>query len=190
MKRLLAPALIIVAALAASGLALTARGSDDTDGPSVVAPDGTDSEDAASTSTVNLVQIEGLGAMLADAEGRVLYAADEEAADPDVLCTDACEEFWEPLAAGSGAPTGAPGVSDLDVAERPDGTAQVTHQGRRLYTFTLDSPGEATGEGFSDTFSDQRFTWHAVVVDQTSGGGTVTADTPGTAGDLYDLPES
>jgi predicted lipoprotein with Yx(FWY)xxD motif len=189
MKRLLAPVLIIVAALTA-GLALAARGSDDTDGPSPVAPEATDSETAASTSTVNLVEIEGLGAVLADAEGRVLYAADEETADPDVVCTDACEEFWEPLAAGSGAPTGAPGVNGLDVAERPDGTAQVTHQGRRLYTFSLDSPGEATGEGFSDTFGDQRFTWHAVVVDQTSAGGTATTETPDTAGDSYDRPGS
>ena len=126
--------------------------------------------------------------MLADAEGRVLYAADEEVVDPDVLCTDACEEFWAPLTAGSGAPTGAPDVSDLDVAVRPDSTTQVTHEGRRLYTFTLDSPGEATGEGLSDTFGDQRFTWHAVVVDQTSAGGTATTDTPDTAGDPYDLP--
>lgn len=188
MKRLVAPVLIVVGGVAAGGLALTACGSDGTYGASVGGPEETDNDNAASTSTVNLVQIEGLGAVLADTEGRVLYAADEEAADPDVLCTDACEEFWEPMPAGSGAPTSAPDVSDLDVAERPDGTTQVTHEGRRLYTFTLDSPGEATGEGLSDTFGDQLFTWHTVVVDQTSAAGTATAEAPDTAGDLYDLP--
>ena len=117
---------------------------------------------ATSTPTVDLVQIEDFGVVLADADGRVLYAADEEA-DPDVVCTDACEEFWQPLDVGSAEPTGAPGVTELGVADRPDGTKQVTFDGRRLYTFTLDAAGEATGEGFSDTFGGQRFTWHVVV---------------------------
>ena len=171
MKRLLAPAVITAAALAAGGLALAAHGSgDDASGPASAVVDSTSAAASTATpsATVNLVKIDELGTVLTDADGRVLYAADEEQADPSVICTDACQEFWAPLEAGTDAPTGAPGVTGLDVADRPDGTSQVTFEGRRLYTFTLDEPGQASGEGFSDTFGGQRFTWHAVVVDGTN----------------------
>ncbi len=207
MKRLLAPAIITAAALAAGGLALTAHGSGDVSSSpasAVVDSTSTAASTATPTATVNLVKIDELGTVLTDAEGRVLYAADEERADPDVICTDACGEFWAPLAAGTDAPTGAPGVTGLDVADRPDGTSQVTFDGRRLYTFTLDKPGQATGEGLSDEFGGQRFTWHAVVIDETNTAGsaaeatssasTGTADTPypntASAGDIYDYPTS
>jgi predicted lipoprotein with Yx(FWY)xxD motif len=215
MKRFLAPAIIAVAALAAGGIAIAATGSDDRDdtptAASAQADDDTSTQDSASSSTpgspptVNVIETEGLGAVLTDAGGQVLYAADEEA-DPDVVCTDACEEFWAPVDAGSGTPTGVAGLTGLDVAERPDGSRQVTHDGRRLYTFTLEGPGEATGDGFSDTFDGQLFTWHAVVVDETTAvgtapvGGAATEGTtaPGdtdvagtsTAGDIYDYPDN
>ncbi len=195
MKRWLAPVLIVASIIvAAAALILNARGSDD-DNNAVAAADVTDSTAApdssqpGSTPTVGVVEIDGLGRVLTDADGKVLYASDEEAADPDVICTDACEEFWIPVDAGSATPTGADGVTGLDVAERPDGTMQVTHDGRRLYTFSQDSPGEAGGEGFSDTFGGQRFTWHAVVVDE-SGSAVTTATTAqqGRPTTTYDYP--
>ena len=175
MKRLLAPAVI-----AAAALTMAACGSDDTgSSPSTGAP----SPGAASTATtVELVKIDGVGETLADAQGQVLYTADEEASNPDVVCTDACEQFWQPLAAGSDQPTGGEGVTDLGVTQRPDGTMQVTYEGHRLYTFTQDSPGKASGNGFSDTFGGQRFTWHAVVVDATSAGSGTATPTPTTSG--------
>jgi predicted lipoprotein with Yx(FWY)xxD motif len=210
MKRLLAPAIISAAALA-----LAACGSDDGDSGSAAAantesasaPESPATTSAGSTPTVSVTEIEELGPVLTDGEGRVLYVSDEEAADPEVVCTDACEEFWAPMEAGSEASTGASGVTGLDVFERPDGTMQVTHDGLRLYTFTLDDPGEATGEGLSDTFDGQRFTWHAVVVEETAATGpagsgvpeagtaatTGSEDTSGAtttpaAGDVYDDP--
>ncbi len=98
--------------------------------------------------------------MLVDSAGKALYESDEEA-DGSVVCTDACTEFWEPLTIDSGAPTGD--VSgELGVTERPDGTRQVTLDGRRLYTFVQDGPGQVTGDGFSDAFDGQQFTWHVV----------------------------
>jgi predicted lipoprotein with Yx(FWY)xxD motif len=214
MKRFLAPAVIAIAAVAAGGIAIAATGSndsDDTPAASAPADDDTSTPDAASASTadspptVTVIHIDGLGAVLTDTEGDVLYAADEEVADPDVICTDACEEFWAPLAASSEAPTGVAGVTGLDVAARPDGTQQVTHNGHRLYTFTLDEPGEASGEGFADTFDGQRFTWHAVVIDETAGdtapvsgaateATTAPSDTDvagtSTADDIYDYPDN
>jgi predicted lipoprotein with Yx(FWY)xxD motif len=191
MKKLLVPAIISAAALT-----FAACGSDDdaSNGPADVAESasGPTQPGTSSATTVTVVETDQLGSVLADAEGRVLYTSDEEAADPDVLCTDSCEEFWEPLATGSEPPTGAAGITGLDVTDRPDGTMQVTLDGRRLYTFTLDSSGEATGDGLSDEFGGQTFTWHAVVVDQASPGGTaVPEQSPGAAttpDDVEDYP--
>ena len=186
MKRLLAPAII-----SASALAVGACGSDDGDSGSAAAanaesasaPDSASSDPSAitagSTPTVGVTEIEELGPVLTDAEGQVLYVSDEESADPAVVCTDACEDFWAPVEAGSEAPTGASGVTGLDAFERPDGSMQVTHEGLRLYTFTLDEPGEATGEGLSDTFDGQRFTWHVALFDETAATGST--DSSGSA---------
>jgi hypothetical protein len=56
------------------------------------------------------------------------------------------------------------------VITRPDGTKQVTDDGKPLYTFTEDSTGEVTGNDFSDDFNGQAFTWHAALSDQMSAG--------------------
>ena len=51
------------------------------------------------------------------------------------------------------------------LAARPDGSQQVTFEGRRLYSFTQEGPGQASGDGLSDSFGGQPFTWHAAFVD-------------------------
>ena len=93
--------------------------------------------------------------------GQALYSPDQEA-NGKILCTGACTSFWTPLAA-DGTPTAAAGVAQLGVIDRPDGTKQVTADGKPLYTFTEDSPGQVNGNGFSDAFGSQHFTWHAVL---------------------------
>src|SRR5262245_44125609 len=104
MKRWLAPVLIVASIIVvAAALIINARGSGDDDNSAVAAANVTDSTAAADSSqpgttpTVGVVEIDGLGRVLTDADGKVLYASDEEAADPNVVCTDACEEFWMPL---------------------------------------------------------------------------------------------
>jgi predicted lipoprotein with Yx(FWY)xxD motif len=182
MKRLLAPALIALAALT-----LAACGSDDsTSTPAAATANGTGAA-SSPAAIAKVVQVAGVGSALADASGQVLYMSDEEAADPNVSCSGACEAFWKPLTAGSADPAASSDVGDLGVVQRPDGTSQVTYRGHRLYTFTQDAPGQATGDGFSDTFDGQRFTWHVVVVDQPStgasggSGGDAPAPTPTTS---------
>src|SRR5262249_57752337 len=86
-------------------------------------------------------------------------------ADGSIKCVDGCTSFWKPLAPGSTAPTAAPGLASLAVIQRPDGTQQVTDDGKPLYTFSQDSPGKITGDGFSDDFGSQHLTWHAVRAD-------------------------
>jgi hypothetical protein len=88
-------------------------------------------------------------------------------------------EAWPPLIAGTGTPTGE-GVTGLGVSDRPDGTSQVTYNGERLYTFAADSPGEATGDGDSDEFGSQQFTWHAVVVNASGASDGATTTPAGT----------
>ena len=154
MKRLMIAlaALVVVLALAACGGA----GYDSND-TSPAAQSGDD------TATVSVEELGDSGRVLVDSAGKALYAADEEA-DSSVVCTGACTSFWMPLTIDGGAPSGNSLPSELGVVERGDGTRQVTFDGKRLYTFVEDEPGEVTGDGFSDAFDGQQFTWHVLSV--------------------------
>jgi predicted lipoprotein with Yx(FWY)xxD motif len=156
MRRLMIalPALVAVLALAACG----GNGYDSSDSSrSPAAQSGDD------TATVSAEELGNSGRVLVDSAGRALYAADEEA-DSSVVCTGDCAAFWIPLTIDGGAPSGNSLPSELGVVERGDGTRQVTFAGKRLYTFVQDEPGEVTGDGFSDAFDGQQFTWHVVSV--------------------------
>jgi predicted lipoprotein with Yx(FWY)xxD motif len=160
MKRLLIAAVTVAAALA---LAACGGGGGESDNASPAS--GND------TATVSVEELGDAGSVLVDSAGKALYAADEEA-ESDVLCTDECTSFWTPLTIDAGAPTGDAVSGELGIGERPDGTRQVTLDGRRLYTFVEDEPGEVTGDGFSDAFGGQQFTWHVVGADGSTGGDT------------------
>ena len=127
------------------------------------------------TATVSVEELGDSGRVLVDSAGKALYAADEEA-DSSVVCTGACTSFWVPLTIDGGAPSGNSIPSELGVVERGNGTKQVTFDGKRLYTFVEDEPREVTGDGFSDAFDGQQFTWHVVSVgdapDSNQKGGT------------------
>jgi predicted lipoprotein with Yx(FWY)xxD motif len=140
----------ILALAAAAVLLLAACGGSGDGGGSSAAP------------TVSVDTVDGVGEVLVDADGAALYAADQEAAGT-ALCVEACAGIWEPLTVSAGeTPTGADGLDgDLGVASRPDGTRQVTFDGRLLYRFVEDpAPGAVTGNGFADTFAGRAFTWH------------------------------
>lgn len=111
--------------------------------------------------TVSVSNVEGVGDVLVDSEGSALYASEQEA-DGMVLCTDVCASIWVPLTVDGDPPTGGDGLAaDLGVVARPEGTRQVTFNGRLLYTFVEDTgPDTVTGNGFADTFGDQFFEWH------------------------------
>ncbi len=158
-------------AAVAAALALAACGSSDDDDTSSASTAGSA---AGSSNTVSVADVEGLGEILVDSSGQALYFADEEA-DGQVRCLDGCTSFWKPLEPGAGAPTGAAGVPDLGVIDRPDGAEQVTAGGRLLYTFSEDSPGDVKGDGFEDDFGSQHLTWHAVRADGSGGMTTVTS---------------
>lgn len=153
MKRLL---MIVAAVAVLVVLAACGGGGSDSSDSSAAAP----SSDG--TATVSMEEIGDFGSVLVDSAGMPLYTSEEEEADEGVVCTDACASFWLPLTIDGGAPTGSSVPGELGVFERPDGTMQVTLDGLRLYTFVEDEPGEVTGDGFSDAFDGQQFTWHVV----------------------------
>ena len=166
MKRLFGP--MAVAALA---LALAACGSSG----------GSSSSGArrGTSSTVSVASVGGVANVLVDTAGKPLYTPDREA-DGMIRCTAVCTSFWMPLAPGAGTPN-ANGLT-FAVISRPDGSQQVTADGKPLYTFAEDSPGQLKGNGFADDFSGQHFTWHVVVA---GGGAAPTAPASNSSGGGY-----
>jgi predicted lipoprotein with Yx(FWY)xxD motif len=118
---------------------------------------------AASSTTVAVKPISGIGDVLVDSAGKALYSSNVEASGK-VMCTVA-----------SGNPTAAGSAGKLSVLKRPDGTRQVALDGKPLYTFAQDAPGKVQGNGFSDDFGGQHFTWTAVVAGGKSSGSTTTS---------------
>jgi predicted lipoprotein with Yx(FWY)xxD motif len=156
MKRLLT-----LGAVLALSVALAACGSDSGTSASPAA--------GASADTVSVKSIDGIGDVLVTTSGMALYSSNVEA-DGKVACTDGCTSFWQPLTIHAGMPTAADGVGKLGTVKRPDGTMQVTAAGKPLYTFVQDSPGKVTGDGFSDDFNGQKFTWNAALAEGKSAG--------------------
>jgi predicted lipoprotein with Yx(FWY)xxD motif len=153
--------------LAALLLVIAGCGGDSSDEDSSATAPG------SSATTVSVEAIDGVGDVLVDSDGAALYTADQEA-DGRVICTRSCAETWIPLTLpGAREPTGPDEVSDeLGVAARPDGERQLTFGGQPLYSFADDpAAGEVTGDGLSDTFDGQLFSWQVATTDGGSGGG-------------------
>lgn len=170
MKRLL-----IFAAGAAAVATLAACGGGS--GGTSAAGSGTAS---GSTATVSARQIADAGTVLVNPSGQALYASDQESGGK-VLCTGACLSFWKPLTIGTGTPTSSSLPGKLGVVTRPDGNRQVSYDGKLLYSFAEEQPGQVTGNGFADAFGGQQFTWHVVHTNGTvdsSGGGGGTSSSP------------
>ncbi|HEY2656927.1 MAG TPA: hypothetical protein VGI55_14130, partial [Solirubrobacteraceae bacterium] len=155
MKRLLTLGMAIPAALAIAACGGTGS-SGSTSSAATSAP-------ASTSTTVALRQLPGVGSVLVDNTGKALYANNLETAGK-ILCSDAaCNAFWMPLTLRAGLPTAPAGADKLGLTKRPDGSTQVTANGRPLYTFSEDSPGKANGNGFQDQFAGHNFTWNVVL---------------------------
>jgi predicted lipoprotein with Yx(FWY)xxD motif len=94
--------------------------------------------------TVTVVKIDGLGKVLADANGKTLYTLTANGAP--VACTGGCLAAWPPLIA-SGKPKGVKGVKNLGV---DSATGQVTVDELPVYLFVRDTAsGQANGQGIN-----------------------------------------
>jgi predicted lipoprotein with Yx(FWY)xxD motif len=154
---------------AALAVALVACGSDDGSDDSGGASDG--------SGAVGTRDVSDVGTVLVDSSGRTLYFAEEEA-DGGIECVDACLGFWTPAPPDGDLPSD---IDGLDVITRDDtGDRQLTYDGAPLYTFTQDrSPGQATGDGLTDTFGGTSFTWQAATTVGSDDGGADSGDTGG-----------
>jgi predicted lipoprotein with Yx(FWY)xxD motif len=179
---------IAVVALAAVGLA-ACGGSDNGDNSNSGSAGGTAGA-GGGAQTVATKSISGVGNALVDSTGKVLYTNDMDTGSK-IACTDQCLTEWVPLAAPSG---GQPSSDDsavqskLGTVKRPDGSSQVTLGGMPLYTFVEDSPGQATGNGFADSFGGTNFVWTAATASgqaassSTTTTGTSTGSSGGSSG--------
>ena len=128
--------------------------------------------------TISQRTIQGVGKVIVGQMAMTLYSPKQEA-DGHILCTAACTRFWHPLLLSKGAksPTKGPGVSGkVATVDRPDGTKQVTFDGKPLYQFVEDgSPGDTKGNNFQDNFGGHQFSWQVVTVGKApsaNGGGS------------------
>jgi predicted lipoprotein with Yx(FWY)xxD motif len=173
MKKLLMPLILIAAAVA---LAACGGG-----GGSATASGGGGNATAmpsSGASPVSAKNISGSGMVLVDSNGQALYTPEQEASGK-ILCTGACNSFWMPLTAHGKVASSGSVPGKLGTVKRPDGSMQVTYNGKPLYTFSQDQPGQVTGDGFQDAFGGQQFTWHVVTAGNSgsasqSGGSTST----------------
>jgi len=168
MKRLMTLGIALPAALA-----IAACGGGGSSGASTAA--GSD----AGSNTVSVQQLPDVGSVLVDHAGKALYSSDLEASGK-IVCDNACNAFWKPLTTSASKPTASAGAGKLGEITRPDGSTQVTDNGKPLYTFSEDSPGKATGNGFTDDFGGHHFTWNVVHAGgtTTSGAGSVSSGSP------------
>jgi predicted lipoprotein with Yx(FWY)xxD motif len=166
----LGTALLIALAVAACG------GGDDSDSASADGMSG-------GGQTVATESISDFGDVLVDSSGMPLYTNDMDTRSK-IVCTDGCAADWLPLAGPSG---GQPSSDESSIQEklgtmqRPDGSSQVTFDGLPLYTFVDDSPGQVTGDGFSDSFNGTTFTWTVATA-----GGSADTSSDSSAGDSGD----
>ncbi|MEU8636312.1 SCO0930 family lipoprotein [Amycolatopsis sp. NPDC048633] len=95
--------------------------------------------------------VEGLGAVLADAEGHTLYRYAKDIANPpQVACVDTCAEMWPPLVSDSPALVAGVDKQLVGLVTRPDGRKQVTVGGRPVYRYAKDTgSGIALGQNVS-----------------------------------------
>lgn len=135
----------------------------------------------AGGATVAVKQIGSVGKVLVDANGMPLYTPAQEASGK-ILCTGSCVGVWKPLAASGAQPSANGDAGKLAVVKRPDGTMQVTANGQPLYTFVQDSAGQVTGNGVSDAFGSQHFTWHAVMAGGTAASGSAKSSGSSSSG--------
>jgi len=163
-----------VAALVGVALILAACGSSakktSTAAPPTSAASSSTTSTAAPTSSSGAISTasSSKGTILVDSHGKSLYVFDNDTTGK-IACTTGCVSLWPPLAVpnGSSAPTSVTGVmATLGTVTRPDGTTQLTSDGRPLYTFKLDTAaGQVKGDGFAKL-------WHVALA---SGNGSPPA---------------
>ena len=178
MNRRRAPLLTLAAvALVAIGVAACGGSNNSSDSASAAA-----NTTAGGSDTVSTKSISGVGTVLVDSQGQALYTNNQDSG-MNVACTGSCTAIWVPLMAPS---SGQPTSSDQAVQAKlgmvkSNGSSQVTFGGKPLYSFVQDSPGQVTGNGFTDNFGGTSFTWTVASTGQASSSANGTNTSSGSS---------
>jgi predicted lipoprotein with Yx(FWY)xxD motif len=168
-KRLLAPAGLVTAALIAAGCGSSGgSGSASGSGGSGSTQPAAASGNTASGNTVKTAKVDG-ATVLTNAQGFVLYwfAPDTSATSK---CNGSCATFWPPM---KGPVSGSGIKGTFGTITRSDGSKQATFDGHPLYTYKGDSkPDEASGNGVNINGG----LWHEVTAS-----GSAAASNPSTS---------
>jgi predicted lipoprotein with Yx(FWY)xxD motif len=167
---------LIAVPVVAIGLAACGGSSDDSSSSN--AASSTPAQTGSGSDTVSTMSVSGVGTVLVDSNGAVLYTNDQDSGSK-IACTGECLTEWTPLSAPSG---GQPTSADSAVQGKLGVTnGQVTFGGMPLYSFVEDQPGQATGDGFKDSFGGTTFTWTAAATGgaPASSGSTSTGSSGG-----------
>jgi predicted lipoprotein with Yx(FWY)xxD motif len=142
---------LLAGLLVATGLAIAGCGGSSYGGNSTAASTGA----GASAAAVTTGTVSGLGPVLENGQGRVLYIYTPDGTS-HVTCTGQCAAAWPPVAVGSGAHPAAAGAAKaslLGTLPDPSGGEIATYAGHPLYTYAGDSsPGMASGQGAGGTW--------------------------------------
>jgi predicted lipoprotein with Yx(FWY)xxD motif len=171
---------LIAVPVLAIGLAACGGSSNSDNGSSNAASTAAVASTSSTSDTVATKSVSGVGSVLVDSKGDVLYTNDQDSGSK-IACMGSCQSIWVPLAAPS---SGQPTSADSSVQAKLDVEGgQVTFGGKPLYTFVQDSPGEATGNGVTDSFDGTTFTWTAAMsAGATSGSSSTSTGTSGASG--------
>jgi predicted lipoprotein with Yx(FWY)xxD motif len=150
---------LVLAALAAGALALSACGSGAQEQPAAAPAAEGQAMDHSSMGGMHhgsdgvqlwAVQSGPLGTVVTNADGHVLHRFDGDSAAPSTsTCTDTCAAQWPPVLLENGKQPELLGVSPdkVGVLQRADGTKQVTLAGWPLYMYSQDDGSLTTTAG-------------------------------------------
>ena len=99
----------------------------------------------------------GLGQVLVEASGYVVYTYAKDPKNGTPTCTGSCNTIWVPVI---GVPQVTQGISipgSLNVVTTAGGKKQITYNGMPLYTYKGAGPLVTTGNGIGGV-------WHVVKV--------------------------
>jgi predicted lipoprotein with Yx(FWY)xxD motif len=177
---------VAAALLAVAGLALvTACGTNPyaTSGNVQPAALGVQQQQPASTVPAGAGQaqlvtstVEGLGPVLADAEGHTLYRyAKDGAKPPKTVCDGACAQLWPPLVSDTPALAAGLDTQLISQVTRPDGQKQITVGGWPVYRYAKDTGrGIALGQNVSADWAAITPTGEKAGAGQDTGGASAT----------------
>ena len=147
MKRLFLLAAVPVVAVIAGACGSSTKSA--TSAPAATTPSTSTAAPTPSAGTkVSVASVDGLGPVLVNAQGKVLYIFVPDNAKK-VTCVGGCAAVWPPLKLSGSKAVGSGSVKDSLLGADPDpsGGKVVTYAGWPLYTYVADTgPGMATGQ--------------------------------------------